>query len=308
MFVVLTFDDNDRIADTMDFALNTLAKHTHVDGTPIHLSFNVMGKALELGSWEPAAALANVYKDAKAAGHEIGNHSYDHLQDENYDAIPGNVLTKADWASQIVDSHAFIVSKCSLTEDDVSGWRTPRIEYTELMFDALAETAYLYDTSLTETAGQNGSTDVTWPYTLDNGQSSTTANINPFGAVIGSYPGLWELPLSSLKRDGLGDFIAVDYNAFQTGEGNMSGQEFRELLLKNLNLRLNGNRAPLVIAGHTGLFHQDYDSQPYWQTGTTFTERREAFNGFIREAVKIPEVRFVTQREMIEWLKAPTRR
>jgi peptidoglycan/xylan/chitin deacetylase (PgdA/CDA1 family) len=307
LFVLLTFDDNDRIAGALDWVLETLGDHRDSTGEPVHFSFMVMGKALDRGSFDPAASLASVYRQARDAGHEIGNHSYDHIQnsllDVNFETIDGNLLSLDDWRRQLHSTHSIILDKCSFTDDDVVGWRTPRIEYTDDTIRAVHESGYLYDSSLTISAGTNGSTDVTWPYTLDDGQAPSTCDINPFGARVGSYPGLWELPINMLKRRGQSDFIGVDYNAFHAPEGDMSGSEFTDMLLHNLKLRLEGNRAPLQAVGHTGLLNPCFDNSPHWPTRTNFEERRAAFKDFVTEAVKMKDVRFVTQHELVKWLQ-----
>jgi len=309
-FVLLSFDDNDRISGAMDWVLESLSAHSDRRGDAVRFSFMVMGKALERGGWDSAESLASIYRAARGAGHEIGNHSYDHLQNDlrvdDFTTVDGVQLSLDDWTEQLQETHSAILGKCELSASDVVGWRTPRIEYTDETIRAVYESGYLYDSSLTIAAGTDGSTDVTWPYTLDDGQAPTTCDINPFGARVGSYPGLWELPINMLKRRGKGDCMGVDYNAFHSLEADMSGAEFTDMLLHNLALRLAGNRAPLHAVGHSALFNPHFDNLARWPTKTTFEERRAAFEDFVSEAVKIPEVRFVTQHELVTWLQTHT--
>jgi hypothetical protein len=134
------------------------------------------------------------------------------------------------------------------------------------------------------------------------------------------YPGLWEIPMhvfilpsdEECARYGIapglrqrmqanvdpqednpasGKITGLDWNVLESAK--ISGPEFLAILKHNLDLRLAGNRAPFMVAGHTSLYPAD---KP---------ERRRAFEEFITYALNKPEVRFVTGQQLIDWLRKP---
>lgn len=89
-----------------------------------------------------------------------------------------------------------------------------------------------------------------------------------------------------------GKITGLDWNVLESAK--ISGPEFLAILKYNLDLRLAGNRAPFMVAGHTSLYPAD---KP---------ERRRAFAEFVTYALSKPEVRFVTGPQLIGWLRQPT--
>jgi hypothetical protein len=67
--------------------------------------------------------------------------------------------------------------------------------------------------------------------------------------------------------------------------------EFLAILKYTLDLRLEGNRAPFMVGGHTALY-------PAIDPG-----RRRAIEEFIDYALSKPEVRFVTPLQLIGWMR-----
>jgi len=97
--------------------------------------------------------------------------------------------------------------------------------------------------------------------------------------------GGWEWPKEARKISGL------DWNVMAMA--GRQGPEFLAILKHTLDLRLAGNRAPLMIGAHTAMFPQD------------LPDRREAIEAFVAYALEHPEVRIVTPMQLIEWLREP---
>ena len=83
----------------------------------------------------------------------------------------------------------------------------------------------------------------------------------------------------------------LDWNVLEAAK--CDGAEFLAILKYTLDLRLAGNRAPFMVGGHTALYPRN---KP---------DRRKAIEDFIAYALTKPEVRFVTGKQLVDWLRAP---
>jgi hypothetical protein len=81
----------------------------------------------------------------------------------------------------------------------------------------------------------------------------------------------------------------LDWNVLEAAK--CDGPEFLAILKYTLDLRLEGNRAPFMVGGHTALY-------PAIDPG-----RRRAIEEFIDYALSKPEVRFVTPLQLIGWMR-----
>ena len=189
---------------------------------------------------------------------EIGNHGTRHLMNPDLTSIDATDYSVADWRNKEIDScHTLLTSEydknaadkgCGVKANDIWGWRTPRLECTNNTLKALFEVGFVYDCSLQEGRNAQGG-DFVWPYTLDNG--------SPGNGQIGSHEGLWELPCymfmvpSNLQSVVGGQRITgLDFYCFARsdwGGRQMSGPQFCSILKYTLDLRLQGNRSPLLI-------------------------------------------------------------
>jgi len=88
-----------------------------------------------------------------------------------------------------------------------------------------------------------------------------------------------------------GKITGLDWNVVEMAT--LDGPDFRAILDYTLELRLAGNRAPLMVGAHTALYPAD---KP---------DRREALEGFIHHALTHPEVRIVTPVQLLAWLRSP---
>lgn len=318
-FVFLSFDDNPN-PEAIAWLLDLVAAQRNpagagqpatFDGAPVRSALFTNGKYL-VGN----DALVAVHRRAIAEGHELANHTHNHFH--------GAAFTLEQWQTEMATClKAF--DEAGLPGAQVKGFRTPFLEYNAATFRALAAAGYVYDTTLEEgmQPDQDG-TNFLWPYTLDDGAPANALRF-PEGHArrVGSHPGLWELPLhvyivpddaiavklgttAGLRERARanikaaygwdwdvrsGKITGLDWNVLEMAR--LDGPDFYAILRHTLDLRLAGNRAPLIFGGHTALYPAD-------QPG-----RRKALADFIAYALTKPEVRFVTGPQLIDWLRKP---
>lgn len=226
--------------------------------------------------------------------------------------------------------------------EEITGWRTPFLAYGNDLLPALKEVGIMYDCSIEEgndTENQDG-TNFRWPYTLDNSSPGhyegwSGNDENPNKIDVPKVSGLWELPnhvamlppddkcseygLDYSLRQKMYDLITAkaptqqwfkedtdrftnfDYNFWH--QFGLSGADVTAILKYTLDLRMQGNRAPLMIGAHDGWFHKAKDGNGVnagWQ------ERQKAYADFFEYALqKYPEVRIVTGQNIIDWCRNP---
>ncbi|CAH2221909.1 jg22909 [Pararge aegeria aegeria] len=101
-----------------------------------------------------------------------------------------------------------------------------------------------------------------------------------------SYAGLWEMVINPLI-DGDHTCATLEYCP-----SNLSGDDVYNILINNFKRHYLKNRAPFGIhLNATWLKNNDY---------------LKAFKKFTDELLKLPDVYFVTYREVIDWIKRPT--
>lgn len=317
-FVLLGFDDNPD-TDPMTWLVDALKDRRNpagagravtFDGGPVRAIFFSNGKY-----WNDRT-LISIHHRALSEGHEIANHTQNHEH--------GGRFTTAQWRAEMAACEATF-AETGIPAAGVVGFRTPFLEYNAATFDALVHEGQVYDSSIEEgdQPGQDG-TNFLWPYTLDAGSPGNQAAF-PEGSPqrVAAHPGLWEIPIhvflipaddecaghgiapglrarigAALKAaygSGSGEptdkITGLDWNVLEAAKCN--GPELLAILKHTLDLRLAGNRAPFMVGGHTALYPAN---KP---------DRRKAIEDFVAYALAKPEVRFVTGKQLIEWLRAP---
>jgi peptidoglycan/xylan/chitin deacetylase (PgdA/CDA1 family) len=312
-FVLLGFDDNpatepmtwfvDHVKDLRNPA--GTGRAATFDGGPVRAIFFSNGKY-----WNDRT-LIGIHHRALGQGHEIANHTQNHPH--------GAAFTAAEWRTEITACAASF-DETGVPAAGVVGFRAPYLEYTDATFVALDALGLLYDSSIEEgrQSGQDG-TNFPWPYTLDAGSQSNAAAFPPESPRrVKAHPGLWEIPLNVFMipadadcprfgvapglqarigaalnaSGGPADRISgLDWNVLEAAK--CDGPEFLAILKHTLDRRLAGNRAPFMVGAHTALYPAD---KP---------DRRKAMEEFIAYALAKPEVRFVTGKQLLEWLRKP---
>jgi hypothetical protein len=105
--------------------------------------------------------------------------------------------------------------------------------------------------------------------------------------------------IASWFDDASGKVTGFDYNLWVSFQ--MSKAEVLATLKHSLDLRLAGNRAPFMFGTHT-----DYYSSKYTAArNATVRERQEAIEEFLDYAASKPEVRIVSTKQILDWVREP---
>jgi len=279
-FVMLGFDDNPDV-DAMRWFTGFLESRrnpagagdaSRFDGGPLRAAFYSNGK------YFPAnAELRAVHLAAFKAGHEIANHTENHEH--------GREFTEEQWRAEMV-ACTETFARAGIPVESIRGFRTPFLEHNPAMFVALEALGFAYDTTLEE--GEQPDQDgrnFLWPYTLHDGSPGNAFWAKQSGVpAVGSHPALWEIPIhvfivpadadcerygvkpglrarmrDNIKRTGGWDWSAeegkitgLDWNVLEAGLA--KPEEFLAILKHTLDLRLEGNRAPFMVGGHTAFY------------------------------------------------------
>jgi hypothetical protein len=332
-FMAVTFDDGFG-AEGMDWA-NAFFRPLRnpsgsgnartFDGTPVRTTFPFNSTYLGgmQGSWQSAVN----------DGHEIANHTVNHGDGIGYGA--------GQWSTEIANCTSALLGGLSNQSPAlaITGFRSPYLHYNDNLFTALVDNHVAYDTSImgcwSDTV--NGKT-CPWPYTMEAGSPDADAIFQKWSGrnvvPVGAHPGLWELPVAVLTVPD--DSLAVQY-AFPTGlrqrtqallggaqnpnfydaatgkmvgmditmvlDGRMSKAEAVATLKYSLDLRLAGNRAPMVIVAHPHVYASNWDGNAPNVQSTT--ERRGIIEDFVRYALTKPEVRMRPLADVLAWMKSP---
>ncbi len=216
-------------------------------------------------------------------GHEIGTHFNGH-----FCGGAGSVATwdRADWHSEIEQAHAFVTQwRTNTGFDDLEplpfdygkelvGGRTPCLLGQENLLPVAAELGWRYDASSPGGLQQ-------WPARTEEG--------------------IWDFPLQSVPFPGHGfEVLTMDYSmlANQSG-GDTEGdpaqyatwqEQATGAFLAGFERAYGTNRAPLFLGNH---FEQ-------WNGGIYM----DAVEDALREMATYDDVRFVSFRQLCDWLEA----
>ena len=309
MFIVMGWDDNDQV-DGMKWSMGLASSRKNPDGSPMHFSY--------YNTTVYAGTTGASWKQAMDAGHEMGNHTQTHNT-----AGPGSALTKAAWETEVSSNesgHAGV----GIAKEFLYGFRAPRLEYNDNLFQVLDEHDYYYDCSIEEGWQWDADgTNYNWPYTLDELSPGNQVMCKewdpPSSPCVEMHPGLWEMPAypfvipTELREmykpewvtdEWDGKHTGFDYNIWvkESGGLNMTGAHALATFKNTLDLRLEGNRAPFLMGLHTGEYS---DSNTTFPADTTAAQRRATMEAFVDYALTKNDVRFVSAKDVIDWMRNP---
>lgn len=318
LFVVIGSDDNygNSMPDFLDYFKNLknpkgIGNVKTFDGTPARMSFysNTVYKTENWMSW---------HERAINDGHELGLHTDGHPH-----------ISSTDQAINEIETNLYqMCENGSFNRSDFTGFRSPYLDVSNHVLNALDYHGLRYDCSLEE--GMQPDSDpryFNWPYTLDNGTNEAWRYLFDVGAVrdtILPHPGLWEIPAyplafipeslyseynlssgydnktanSNLEPWNFGEInesvdgtkvTGLDYDAWYPQQ--WGGWELAATLIYNLKLRLEGNRCPLTFGIHSNY----YSNSDYF----------DGFTTFIDSALTFDAVRVVTANQLVDWLEDP---
>jgi peptidoglycan/xylan/chitin deacetylase (PgdA/CDA1 family) len=312
-FVLLGYDDN-AFVDGIQWTLDVLRDRKHPDGTAARATFFITaGFADE--HFNPAGGqskdqLINIWKQIKVDGHEIGSHTWSHSQ-----MLAG--LDKAGWESEIARSFDLFVNTLGIERCKLWGFRTPFLNFSQATFDAMKTNNVRYDTSVefgydwfqpmgsdkgygpgTAEAGKH----YYWPFTMDTPFPGGFASKG-----VGPAPGMWQFPVYTFNKitgETASTVTGFDFNLWNKSQSE-TGFNYTEVLKQSLDQRIAGNRSPFAVGLHTDVYSQFNESANTTWNKFDYMARRKALFDFIEYALTRPEVRLVTYRQLIEWLRQP---
>lgn len=303
------------------------------DGTQCHVTFFCSSIYIESNSSESPVFTKIAWRQALENGHEIGNHTHHHWDGPNFNSEQWQteIETCNQWLTKPHDPEEkpdFPNSKAGIGIESclLKGFRTPYLRYNDHTFTILEKLGFLYDTSISDGYQDlHDGTNFNWPYPLDEGSPGDAILAGFQGRkTIGNHPGLWEVPIHPviIPPDDLcpqynvpagfrnkmaarhqnyhdGKVKGLDYNMLV--EFQMTKPEFLAALKYTFDLRYNGNRAPMVLGGHSDIYADCYSGIQ----NATYTERQKALAEFIDYVLSKPDVRVVSIKQILDWVRNP---
>jgi hypothetical protein len=308
---------------------------TNADGSPVRFSFYFTSIYAEQWQSESPTFVKRAWHAAMVDGHEVGNHTVGHQHGLQFD--------QARWMQEIGGCTATLIKPfdpgevnfspdnskgIGATAAQLTGFRTPFLEYNDATLAAVKALGFRYDTSIEDgyQYDQDGS-NYLWPYTLDHGSPGHEVLVE-WGsrAPISPRPGLWELPDHPVivppddkcamygVPPGLRARLQARQSWFDVAGGKITGfdynlwvsfamtkAEFVATLKYTLDQRLAGNRAPFMFGTHSDYYSSKYTAVP----NATLLERQQAIEEFVDYARSKPMVRVVPNQQILDWVRNP---
>lgn len=261
-FILLTFDDA-VTPQSIDLFRNSLDGVKSKEGCPIAATWYV---SIAPSNNASPLVQCDLVKGLMKGKHEIATHTYGHTSNPTEE----DIISAVDYLDEV----------CEVPREEIRGFRTPNLGFTQDTFDRLHEHGFLYDSSIADNGlgSRKGSTWL-WPYTMDDGIAQDCISSAGKCDKTKSNPGLWEVPMWRMYDQNDRAMIVMDWpgNAYDT-------------LSKNFQARYDGNRAPLGIYVHTSWLHLHGQELRQWAT--------EVLNEY-------DDVYFVTNYELLQWMSNP---
>lgn len=315
MFVLLGFDDNAYV-DGVEWTLDYLRARKNADGTAARATFFITaGFASEFftaAGGQTRAGVIDAWKRIKTDGHEIANHTWSHGMQ-----LAG--LDEAGWRAELTRANDLFADTLGVERCKLWGFRTPFLGFNQGTFDAMKAAGVRYDTSVefgydwwqppgsergygpgTAESGKH----YYWPFTMNRPLPNGFAT----RGVMVQSPGLWQFPVYTFNKisgETAATVTGFDFNLWTRAQSEPSFS-FAEVLKQSLDQRLAGNRSPFAVGLHTDVYSQWNESANKTWPRFSFTDRRQALAAFIDYALSKPEVRLVTYRQLIEWMRRPS--
>ncbi|KAI8979711.1 hypothetical protein BDF20DRAFT_871225 [Mycotypha africana] len=208
-----------------------------------------------------------------AAGNEVADHTFSHV------GTPS--------AQEISACKSMLNTYGGIPNSKIQGFRAPFLNYTKDTLNIISQQGFLYDSSSSAVTD-----DAYWPYTLDNGMANDCwTGICAAGEI--KLPGLWEIPMYSvLDKAGTPQLMDVYLAGSPADVKTWSQTAFDK--------HYNGNRQPFGIYVHP----------THLTTYPGLPDPSDMLNGvleFIQEIASKPNVWFVTNQQLLEYMKNPVK-
>ncbi|KAI9471047.1 MAG: hypothetical protein EXX96DRAFT_466315, partial [Benjaminiella poitrasii] len=208
-----------------------------------------------------------------SSGNEIADHTFSHV------GVPSD--------QEIVSCKEMLNAYGGIPNGKIQGFRAPFLNYTRDTLTRLSKLGFLYDSSSSALDG-----DAYWPYTLDNGMANdcwTGICSDPLSKI----PGLWEIPMHAVPDNTSTPQLMDVYIAGKP-------EDTMKWSMDAFNKRYQGTRQPFGIyvhpthlTGYPGL----PDPAP----------KLDALVSFIKSLSEKPDVWFVTNSQLLQWMKNPVK-
>ncbi|OQV16217.1 hypothetical protein BV898_09701 [Hypsibius exemplaris] len=267
--VVLTFDDAINVQNIDLYNTIFSANRTNKNACPIRGTFFVSHEYTNYQYVE------KMWKD----GHEIASHSITHRQPEKW----WSNATKEEYTAEFEGERSILSQFANIPMSEVKGMRVPFLRPGwNAQYDMMTESGFLYDSSLVAPP----STPPLWPYTLDYRMSHKCIGFEQ-KCPTRTHPGVWEMVMNQHTTKS-GYWCSMIDNC--PDEGNVD--RMYDFFQTNFKRFYETNRAPFGLYFHTLWF----DTEAHVK----------AFTKFIDDLLAMPDVWFVTNWQVIEWMRNPT--
>jgi peptidoglycan/xylan/chitin deacetylase (PgdA/CDA1 family) len=346
-FVFIGSDDCSE-AEGVLWLVNFLEKQKNPDGSPVLMNFFVNGRYAQNNYAGPDTTIKktwNAWKKAFDMGHEIGNHTYSHWFNENFDSDREDprLLSFERWNAEIVANDLAITANLGIPRNRIYGFRAPFLEYNRAAFEAATRRGFVYGSSIEEgmQPDQDG-TNRFWPYQITDGaiidsmQAEWSTGKNDWGYKgIGKFPNsrMWEIPIyayivphDSLAskygfKKGLRARVKKNVPWFDAETGNLTGFDFNMFAPKawgGAAMKANECLATLKNTFDTHYrgnrapmtlgMHSDYyvkSRDKDYKSAGNFEQRRKIIEDFILYVLENEDVRFIRGNSLISWMRNP---
>ncbi|XP_014235984.1 uncharacterized protein LOC106658498 [Trichogramma pretiosum] len=211
-------------------------------------------------------------------GHEIAIHSVTHRGPEDWWMQNATV---EDWFDEMVGEANIINRFAGVRMQDIKGMRVPylRVGWNR-QFLMMTEFGFVYDSSIVAPPSSHP----IWPYTLDYQAPHVCAETGQM-CPTRSYPGIWEIPINPLL---VGD---QNCQTFESCSMDLTEDEIYGTLMNNFKMHYSSNRAPLGL----------HFSTAWIKNSKNFL----ALSKFVEDVLRLPDVYFVTNQQILEWMRHP---
>lgn len=267
--VIITFDDAINSENWGLYKKLFPPTRKNPNGCPVHATFYVNH---EYNNYQYTQKLWN-------QGHEIAVHSITHRMPESWWSTNATI---EDWFNEMVGQANIIHKFAGVSMEEIRGIRVPflRVGWNR-QFLMMKEFGFVYDSSMAAPP----SDPPIWPYTLDHRIPHACVG-NGQRCPSRSFPGVWEMIMNQLEVEEYTCAMVDSCPSYATDD------ETYEMLMSNFRRHFTTNRAPFGLYFHTIWFKKRINMR--------------AFQRFLDDLNKMPEVYFVSNWEAIQWMQSPT--
>ena len=229
----------------------------------------ILGTFYVSHEWTDYSQVQTLY----SRGHEMASHGVSHSFGEKF--------TKNQWLKEVNGQRQILNLYGGVELSDVRGMRAPFLQVGgNKQFEMLYEANFTYDSSMPVFENNPPF----FPYTLDFALNHECM-IAP--CPTKSYPGLWEIGMTMWE-----DLRGGRCSMADACQNPSDSESIFKFLMKNFNRHYKSNRAPFGLFYHSAWFNTDH--------------HRKGFIRFIDHILSKSDVYFVTNWQMIQWMKEPT--